>query len=187
MMSKPVALIVDDEPDIRELLEITLKRMEINSVSAEDLHTARRQLEKKKFNICLTDMRLPDGNGIDFVSYTQEHYPLMPIAVITAHGNMESAIQALKSGAFDFLTKPVDLNLLRTIVEDALKLSGEPLKTNYQLIGGSQAIKNIRSSIAKLARSQAPIYISGESGTGKELAARMIHEQGSRANKPLYP
>ena len=186
-MSKPVALIVDDEPDIRELLEITLKRMEINSVSAEDLHTARRQLEKKKFNICLTDMRLPDGNGIDFVSYTQEHYPLMPIAVITAHGNMESAIQALKSGAFDFLTKPVDLNLLRTIVEDALKLSGEPLKTNYQLIGGSQAIKNIRSSIAKLARSQAPIYISGESGTGKELAARMIHEQGSRANKPFIP
>lgn len=186
-MSTPTALIIDDEPDIRELLEITLKRMDVDSICAEDLNSARSLLKKHKFNICLTDMRLPDGNGVEFVAYTQEQYPDMPIAVITAHGNMESAIQALKSGAFDFLTKPVDLGLLRTLVKSALNISPKPDRTKHQLIGNSQVIQNIRTSIIKLARSQAPVYISGESGTGKELAARMIHEFGPRANKLFVP
>ena len=186
-MSIPTALIIDDEPDIRELLEITLKRMDVNSICAEDLTSAKSLLKNHKFNICLTDMRLPDGDGVEFVAYTQEQYPDMPIAVITAHGNMESAIQALKSGAFDFLTKPVDLGLLRTLVKSALNISTKPDKTKHQLIGNSQLIHNIRASITKLARSQAPVYISGESGTGKELAARMIHEFGPRANKLFVP
>ena len=186
-MSKPLVLIIDDEPDIRELLEITLKRMDVNSMCAADLNGAKELLEKHNFNICLTDMRLPDGDGVDFVAYTQERYPQMPIAVITAHGNMESAIQALKSGAFDFLTKPVDLGLLRTLVKSALKLSAGPLKSKRQLIGDSEVMHNLRLAIDKLARSQAPIYISGESGTGKELVAKMIHEQGSRSKNAFVP
>jgi len=186
-MSKPLALIIDDEPDIRELLEITLNRMDVNSMSAEDLNGAKELLEKHQFNICLTDMRLPDGDGVEFVSYIQEHYSQMPIAVITAHGNMESAIQALKSGAYDFLTKPVDLELLRTLVSTALKLSGEPFESKHKLIGNSELMDNIRKTILKIARSQAPICIGGASGTGKELAARMIHEQGPRAKQPFVP
>lgn len=186
-MDSPLALVIDDEPDIRELLEITLNRMDVNSLCVNDLGSARRLLKEQNFNICLTDMRLPDGNGIDFVAYVQEHYPQMPIAVITAHGSMESAIQALKSGAFDFLTKPVDLGLLRTLVKSALKVSGEQAQSERELIGASQAMQNIRKSINKLARSQAPVYISGGSGTGKELVARMIHEQGPRAGNPFVP
>ena len=183
----PLALVIDDEPDIRELLEITLKRMDVQSICVENLDSARRSLKEHNFNICLTDMRLPDGDGIEFVAYAQEHHPHMPIAVITAHGSIESAIQALKSGAFDFLTKPVDLGLLRTLVKSALKLSGEQAQSGRQLIGDSQTMQNICKSISKLARSQAPIYISGESGTGKELVARMIHEQGPRAANAFVP
>ena len=186
-MKTPIALIIDDEPDIRELLEITLARMDIKCQAVENLNAARELLEKKRFNICLTDMRLPDGDGIDFVGYAQEHYPDMPVAVITAHGSIETAIQALKSGAFDFLTKPVDLGLLRVLVKSALKLSGEKAPSARKLIGNSPAMKNIYQSVSKLARSQAPVYISGESGTGKELVARMIHEQGPRWSFPFIP
>ena len=186
-MPAPLALVIDDEPDIRELLEITLKRMDVRSLCVENLDSARQLLKKHNFNICLTDMRLPDGDGIEFVAYAQEHHPQMPIAVITAHGSIETAIQALKSGAFDFLTKPVDLGLLRTLVKSALKLSTEQAQSEREIIGNSQAMQNIRKSISKLARSQAPIYISGESGTGKELVARMIHEQGPRAANPFIP
>ncbi len=186
-MNTPLALVIDDEPDIRELLEITLKRMNVRSLCVANLDSARRLLKEHNFNICLTDMRLPDGDGIEFVAYAQEHHPQMPIAVITAHGSIESAILALKSGAFDFLTKPVDLGLLRTLVKSALKLSGEQARSEREIIGDSQVIQNIRKSISKLARSQAPIYISGESGTGKELVARMIHEQGARATGSFIP
>lgn len=186
-MKAPIILVIDDEPDIRELLEITLKRMELKCLCAENLAQARQLLKKHTFNICLTDMKLPDGDGVEFVSYIQNHYPDMPVAVITAHGSMETAIQALKSGAFDFLTKPVDLASLRTLVSSALKLSFESYKTNRKFIGNSEATKNIRQAITKLCRSQAPIYISGESGTGKELVARMIHEQGPRAASPFIP
>lgn len=186
-MSSPHVLVIDDEPDIRELLEITLKRMDLNCLCAEDLTEARQLLKKHAFKMCLTDMKLPDGDGVEFVSYIQDHYPNMPVAVITAHGSMETAIQALKSGAFDFLTKPVDLTSLRTLVSSALKLSFTSYKSKRELIGGSEATKVIRQSITKLCRSQAPVYISGESGTGKELVARMIHEQGPRAANSFIP
>ena len=181
------ALIIDDEPDIRELLAITLQRMDVDSTCTENLSGARKLLKGNHFDICLTDMKLPDGDGVDFVSYLQKNYPTMPVAVITAHGNMESAIQALKFGAFDFLSKPVDLNLLRTVVKGALRLTGEKFLTERKLVGDSRAIKHTRETITKLARSQAPIYISGESGTGKELVARMIHEQGPRSDRAFIP
>ena len=180
------ALIVDDEPDIRELLEITLKRMDIACACAPDLHTAKALLRERAFDICLTDMKLPDGDGVDFVSYLQKRHPGLPVAVITAHGNMETAIQALKSGAFDFLNKPVDLTLLRTLIESALR-TGRIHTPAHALIGRSEAVAEIREKVAKLARSQAPVYISGESGVGKELVARMIHDQGPREAQPFVP
>ena len=186
-MNKPNALIIDDEPDIRELLEITLKRMEVDCQCVGDLASAQKLLKAREFDICLTDMRLPDGDGVQFVGYIQEHYPNMPIAVITAHGSIETAIQALKSGAFDFLTKPVDLALLRTLITSALRLKREQTVSERAFIGKSEATRNIQSAISKLARSQAPVYISGESGTGKELVARMIHEQGPRSENPFVP
>jgi two-component system response regulator PilR (NtrC family) len=186
-MNSPCALVIDDEPDIRELLEITLKRMDVNCRCAGDLASARKLLKKQDFDICLTDMRLPDGDGVEFVDFVQNHYPNMPIAVITAHGSMETAIQALKSGAFDFLTKPVDLVSLRTLITSALRLNKGKTESGRTFIGKSKATHSIRLTISKLARSQAPVYISGESGTGKELVARMIHEQGPRADQPFIP
>jgi two-component system response regulator PilR (NtrC family) len=186
-MIKSAALIIDDEPDIRELLEITLNRMHISCESAMDLKTAKLLLKERMFDLCLTDMRLPDGDGVEFVSYVQKHYPKMPVAVITAHGNMETAIQALKYGAFDFINKPVDLSVLRALVNNALRLTDRALHTDRKLVGNSDAIRQTRQTIAKLARSQAPIYISGESGTGKELVARMIHEEGPRAMQAFVP
>ena len=189
--TRPTALVVDDEPDIRELLEITLERMGTASSTAENLAEARALLAERRFDLCLTDMRLPDGNGIDLVDHIQKHYPETPVAVITAHGNMEAAVTALKTGAFDFVSKPVDLQVLRNLVSTALKLSQPQTKTPRQaypgLLGNSTAIKTIQETIAKLARSQAPVYISGESGVGKELVARLIHDKGPRADKPFIP
>ena len=182
-----LALIIDDEPDIRELLEITLQRMKIECHCAEDLATARSLLSKYKFDICLTDMKLPDGDGVEFVNELQTNFPQIPIAVISAHGSMDSAIQALKYGAFDFLTKPVDLNSLRSIVLSALKIKPNQKSKEPIIIGNSQVIQELRKTIEKVARSQAPIYISGESGTGKELAAHMIHDYGPRSDKPVIP
>jgi two-component system response regulator PilR (NtrC family) len=187
----PTALVIDDEPDIRELLEITLERMGIASSTAENLATARALLAERHFDLCLTDMRLPDGNGIDLVDHIQKNYPDTPVAVITAHGNMEAAISALKTGAFDFVSKPVDLQVLRNLVSTALRLSQTQTKAARQayaeLLGSSVLIKSIQETIAKLARSQAPVYISGESGVGKELVARLIHDKGPRAEKPFIP
>ncbi|MGH8555748.1 MAG: sigma-54-dependent transcriptional regulator [Gammaproteobacteria bacterium] len=178
---------VDDEPDIRELLSITLKRMDIACRSAVNLGEAREMLKQQNFDLCLTDMRLPDGDGIELVSYIQRACPSTPVAVITAHGSMETAIQALKSGAFDFVTKPVDLPALRSLVTTALKLSDGRPEPETQLVGDSEAMQRTRATIAKVARSQAPVYISGESGTGKELVARMIHEQGARSGRAFIP
>ena len=186
-MKKPLALIIDDEPAIRELLEITLTRMDVDCMPAENLQGAYTLLKNHKFDICLTDMRLPDGNGLELVAYIQENNPQLPVAVITAHGNMESAIHALKSGAFDFLSKPVDLEILRTLVRTALKLKGKEVEQGHSLIGKTEIIDTTRETIRKLARSQAPVYISGESGTGKELVARMIHEQGARSSGKFVP
>ncbi len=187
-----LALIVDDEPDIRELLEITLSRMEIDTRSAETIAAAKNLLQQESFDLCLTDMRLPDGNGIELVKYIQDNHTRLPVAMITAHGNMEYAIEALKSGAFDFVSKPVDLQILRNLVSTALKLS-EPRQHEQEnappqrLLGESPAIQATRNKIRKLARSQAPVYIHGESGSGKELVASLIHEQGPRADKPFVP
>jgi len=180
-------LIVDDEPDIRELLTITLQRMDIPSKAAVDLGEARALLEQEDFDLCLTDMRLPDGDGLELVEYIQKEYPELPVAVITAHGNMETAIHALKTGAFDFVSKPVDLENLRNLVSNALKLAAKRSQTDQTVIGESDPIITLRKTIKKLARSQAPIYISGESGTGKELVARMIHGQGARSDRAFVP
>jgi len=196
-MTQLDCLIVDDEPDIRELLELTLTRMGLSTVTTGTLSEARNELGSKSFRLCLTDMRLPDGDGIELVEDISEKWPEMPVAVITAHGNMELAIKALKNGAFDFVSKPVDLKVLRNLVETALKLTGSNnnSKTSKasadntseapELFGSSTAIEAIRKMTTKLARSQAPVHISGESGTGKELAARMIHAQGPRSDRPF--
>lgn len=193
-MQRPLALIVDDEPDIRELLSLTLARMEIDCRAAPDLAGARAALEADRFDLCLTDMRLPDGSGLDLVEHIQTRFTETPVAVITAHGNMESAVQALKSGAFDFVSKPVDLQVLRRLVTTALRLrdvrqpEGDAgRETTLELLGDSPLMRATRATIAKLARSQAPVHIAGESGTGKELAARLIHEQGPRADGPFVP
>ncbi len=190
-------LIVDDEPDIRELLEITLGRMSLKTASAKDLASAKQLLNTEKFNLCLTDMRLPDGDGIELVEYIQENFSQIPVAMITAHGNTETAIKALKAGAFDFVSKPVDLQKLRDLVTAALRLSSnktpETIATTKELAnvtssgitGQSPKIQALRVQIGKLARSQAPIFISGESGSGKELAARAIHHQSARSNSPF--
>jgi two-component system response regulator PilR (NtrC family) len=192
-MNRPLALLVDDEPDIRELLALTLARMDIDSRAAADLDAARAALEREHFDLCLTDMRLPDGNGLELVDHIQANCPETPVAVITAHGNMESAVQALKSGAFDFVSKPVDLHLLRRLVSTAMRLrevhqpAAGARGGALTLLGQSPLMQTTRATIAKLARSQAPVHISGESGTGKELAARLIHEQGPRADGPFVP
>ncbi len=191
-MPKSQVLIIDDESDIRELLELTLGRMNLETRAAENVDQARHMLAEFKFDLCLTDMRLPDGDGIDIVRHIQEKYPYLPVAVITAHGNMETAIASLKAGAFDFVSKPLDINDLRNLVRSALKVGKPTLPPSEQsgvkkLLGESAVMQKLRALIERLARGQAPVYISGESGTGKELAARLIHELGPRADKPFVP
>ena len=186
-MNKPVALVIDDEPDIRELLALTLGRMDIDTVVAGDVCGGKKCLAGQRFDLCLTDMRLPDGDGLDLVDWMQTNASGVPVAVITAHGNVETAVQALKLGAFDFITKPLDLQNLRNIVENALKLSEKKSNEASRLLGDSPAMHELRQLIDRVARSQAPIHISGESGTGKELVARLIHDSGPRADGPFAP
>lgn len=189
-MTRQRALIVDDEPDIRELLEITLGRMKLDTRSARNVKEAREWLAKEPFDLCLTDMRLPDGTGLELVQHILQRHPQVPVAMITAYGSLDTAINALKAGAFDFLTKPVDLGRLRELVAAALRLrsaDSEELPVDSRLLGDSPPMKAMRKQILKLARSQAPVYISGESGSGKELVARLIHEQGSRGEHPFIP
>ncbi len=187
MSNRQRVLVVDDEPDIRELLEITLNRMAVSTRSVADLHNARQALTEESFNLCLTDMNLPDGSGLELVSEIQERYPDTPVAVITAYGSIDTAISALKSGAFDFVSKPIELERLRSLVETALKLPrsgmGKGLQGGVKLSGQSTASVQLKRQIGKLARSQAPVHISGESGSGKELVAHLIHSNGPRAEQ----
>ncbi len=188
-------LVVDDEPDIRELLEITLSRMDLESHAAANVRDAKSLLESEQFDLCLTDMKLPDGTGIELVEYIQEQFPHIPVAVITAYGSMEAAIKALKAGAFDFVSKPIDLNMLRGLVDSALKVASTPIenstdseiKTSQKLLGDSEAMLSLRKKIEKLSRSQAPVYLRGESGVGKELVATQIHQQGPRSSASFVP
>ncbi|MEE8366519.1 MAG: sigma-54 dependent transcriptional regulator [Gammaproteobacteria bacterium] len=190
-MSKQRVLVVDDEPDIRELLEITLLRMGLETRCAEDFSSATRYLQEETFDLCLTDMKLPDGDGIALVEFIQQHCPNTPSAVITAHGSIDLAIKAMKSGAFDFVSKPVSLDRLRNLVEQALTLPTSTQQissfagSKYQIIGDSKPVREMRRSITKFARSQAPVFIQGQSGTGKELVARQIHLQGARGDAPF--
>jgi len=187
---KPTVLVVDDEPDIRELVQVTLGRMDLESVAAANVAEAHGALAGQRFDLCLTDMQLPDGDGIKLVQHIQNTQPDLPVAVITAHGSVDLAVEALKAGAFDFVAKPVRLEDLRNLVSTALKVlpaSEEVSDTTLKLLGKSDAIENIRQIITRLARSQAPVYIGGESGTGKELVARLIHEQGPRAEAGFIP
>ncbi|HET8899700.1 MAG TPA: sigma-54 dependent transcriptional regulator [Rhodanobacteraceae bacterium] len=188
-MSKQRVLVIDDERDIRELLTITLGRMNLEVDAAANVGDAKRMLGEQPYDLCFTDMRLPDGTGQDIIEHIAQRYPETPVAMITAYGNVDAAVTALKAGAFDFVSKPVDINMLRRLVQTALSLAAskreEPVQS--RLIGDSPAMQQVRAMIAKLARSQAPVYISGESGTGKELVARLVHEQGPRAAGPFVP
>jgi two-component system response regulator PilR (NtrC family) len=183
--AKPAVLIVDDEPDLLELVSLTLSRMNLRTRTAPDVSTARKLLKSEAFDLCLTDMRLPDGDGLDLVAWIQENRANVPVAVITAHGNVESAVRALKLGAFDFVSKPLDLGVLRKLVGSAIRLGATSPDTSAdphgaRLIGHSEVMEQLREMISRVSRSQAPVHIFGESGTGKELVARMIHESGAR-------
>jgi two-component system response regulator PilR (NtrC family) len=181
--------VVDDEPDLVELVSLTLNRMQLATLAAGDVAGAQRLLQGQQVDLCLTDMRLPDGDGLDLVAWIAEHRASVPCAVITAHGNVESAVRALKLGAFDFVSKPLDLGVLRKLVSSAIKLGsrneGDTSIRGPRLIGESAAMRGLRDMIARVTRSQAPVHITGESGTGKELVARLIHESGSRSDGPF--
>jgi two-component system response regulator PilR (NtrC family) len=192
--SAPKVLLVDDEPDLLDLMELTLAKMGLDTDRAESVAEAcsklNRQSKQYHYDLCLTDMRLGDGQGLDVVQHIAEHCPQVPVAVITAYGTAENAVAALKAGAFDYLAKPVSLNQLRSLVKTALKVPDAPVQGRdpaANLIGRSGAMGEIRTQIGKLGRTEAPVHISGESGSGKELAARLIHQQGSRSGGPFVP
>lgn len=194
-MSKQSILVIDDERDIRELLTITLGRMELDVDAVGSVTEARNALASRRYDLCFTDMRLPDGSGQEIIELIATNHPDMPVAMITAYGNVDAAVTALKAGAFDFVSKPVDIHLLRRLVRTALRLS-EERKTETgakgapgadRLIGDSPVMTEVRGKIVKLARNQAPVYIGGESGVGKELVARLIHELGPRAAGAFVP
>jgi len=182
-------LVVDDEPDIRELLELTLVKMGLDVESVGSIAEAKERLKSDRYDLCLTDMRLADGEGLELVRHIAGLGADLPVAVITAHGSTENAVAALKAGAFDYVSKPVGLEQLRALVKSALSLpdsAAAPAK-GQRLLGESAPLAQVRELIGKLARTQAPVYISGESGSGKELAARLIHENGARRDKPFVP
>ena len=185
-MTKPTVLVVDDEPDILQLLEITLSRMQLSTRKASSIAEAKASLKAQTPDLCLTDMKLPDGNGLTLIEHMQNDYPDVPVAMITAHGSVESAIEALKLGAFDFVTKPLALEKLRELVAHALKTTpANTGVTKETLVGETPVMGKLRDQIRKVARSQAPVHIHGESGTGKEVVARLIHQSGPRQDQPF--
>jgi two-component system response regulator PilR (NtrC family) len=204
-MQRPRVLLIDDEPAILELISITLQRMHIDAETADCVADGIRLLKKNQYQFCLTDMRMPDGTGLQIVEYIQDNCPDLPVAVATAYGDVDTATKALKLGAFDFVAKPLDLDMLRSLVTTALKLSkadsgGKALeetitvetstpvrKGDELLFGQSPAYAKLKEIVAKVARSQAPVHIFGESGTGKERVANAIHLQGPRASGPFVP
>jgi len=195
MATRRAVLIIDDEPDIRELLVLTLSRMGVDADTASTVKEAQRALSERTYDLALTDMRLPDGDGLAVLRQIAESYGNTPVAVITAYGSTENAVAALKAGAFDYLAKPIKVDQLRALVMSALKLPrpvqarrasiGETAPATAQLLGESAPIQRAREMIQKLARSQAPVYITGESGSGKEVAARLIHRGSARADAPF--
>lgn len=191
MARRPLALVVDDEEDLRLLMRMSLTRMGLDCQTAETVQQAQQLLKQHAFDVCLTDLNLPDASGLQLVQHISQHYPQLPVAVISAYGSMDIAIDALKSGAFDFVNKPIELSRLKTLVEQALKVNEVAPAVNPEIeklmIGESPVIQQLKGTLQKLARSQAPVYISGESGTGKEVAARLIHLLGPRQGGPFIP
>lgn len=185
----PCILVVDDEPDLRELVELTLLKMGLDVKMASGVEEAKVVLDAGGVDLCLTDMRMGDGSGLDVVRHIQTQGFDVPIAVITAYGSLDNAVEALKAGAFDYLAKPVSLDQLRTLVRSALVLDTPAAKVVEQgertFIGESPALQQALQLIDRLARNQAPVYLTGESGSGKERAARLIHAQSSRAAQPF--
>ena len=187
-MKNKKVLVVDDEPDIRELLSLTLKRMGLDSDTASCLQQAYELLKNQSYGLCLADMRLPDGDGIELVKYVQLKQPELPIAIITAYGNVEGAVNTLKAGAFDYVSKPINVDMLKELINSALLLEDKQVIDSEELlIGSSKVVQTLRENIKKLSRSQAPVFIHGESGVGKELVAQLIHKQGPRAVKAFIP
>ena len=191
-----LALIIDDEVDLCRLMQMTLKKMGIETKVAYDYATGISHLQTYSFDFCLTDLKLPDGTGLDIVKFISKNYAKTPVAVITAHGSMDLAIEALKLGAFDFVNKPLELSRLRQLVENALKVAENAHKLNCKevydpfsnrLIGQSNAIAQLKTTIQKLARSQAPVFLWGESGTGKEVVAKLIHDLSPRCSANFVP
>ena len=189
----PLALIVDDEEDLQILMQMTLKRLGVESILASNVAQAKQHLAHHHFHICLTDLNMPHGNGLDLVEHINQHYPHLPVAVISAYGNMDIAIAALKAGAFDFVSKPIEIAQLKTLLNHALESSIQPISTldlqieDQMLIGQSPVMQQLKQTLRKLSRSQAPVYIAGESGTGKEVVARLIHQMSNRNEGPFVP
>ncbi len=192
-MAQAIALVVDDEEDIRTLMKMTLKRLDVDSVCVENVQLAKQALAERTFNVCLTDLNLPDGNGLQIVEHIQQHHAGLPVAVISAYGSIDVAIAALKAGAFDFVSKPIQQTQLKALLSHALDSSINPISTldlqieDQLLLGQSEVMQNLKRTLRKLSRSQAPVYISGESGTGKEVVARLIHQLSNRNEGPFVP
>ena len=187
-VEKKNILLIDDEEDIRDMLSIMINRFDYHTFTAEDYASAKNQLANEHIHMCITDMNLPDGSGIDVIEYIAKHSPEVPVAVFTAHGNVDLAVKCLQKGAFDFISKPIMSGELKRVLDQGVNLSNvadSSPDSQTQLLGDSDAMKNIRTTISKIARSQAPVYISGPSGSGKELAARQIHNKSTRQDAPF--
>ena len=192
-MAQAIALVVDDEEDIRTLMQLTLKRLAVDCVCVENVRQAKLALTRQSFNLCLTDLNLPDGNGIELVEHIQQNYTGLPVAVISAYGSIDIAISALKAGAFDFVSKPIQQSQLKALLAHALESNINPISSldlqieDQLLLGQSEVMQELKRTLRKLSRSQAPVYISGESGTGKEVVARLIHQLSNRNEGPFIP